>query len=48
MDSVLLLLSAFSGLAAAFVGSAVWATRPQPVTNKRLMRHDGVRQPLRR
>ncbi len=44
MDSVLLLLSAFSGLVGAFIGSAVWATRPSRVPAEQLERKDGRRR----
>lgn len=44
MDSVALLASAFMGLAAAFIGSAVWATRRRPLaTGGRVRRLDGRR-----
>ena len=47
MDSALLVISAFSGLLAAFVGSAVWATRPHALTTERLMRRERTEPRLR-
>jgi hypothetical protein len=37
---IALMLSGFSGLVAAFVASALWATRPTPLSTSRLKSHD--------
>ena len=39
---IALIFSGFSGLVAAFVASAVWATRPTPVSNDTLTPQDEV------
>jgi hypothetical protein len=39
---IALMFSGFSGLVAAFVASAVWATRPPPTSNDRLSPDDEI------
>lgn len=39
---IALMFSGFSGLVAAFVASALWATRPTPLTNDRLAPDDEI------
>ena len=39
---IALMFSGFSGLLAAFVASAVWATRPTPLSNERLAPDDDI------
>ena len=39
---IALMFSGFSGLMAAFVASAFWATRPTPVSNEHPMPQDEV------
>lgn len=48
MESALLLLSAISGLVAAFVASAVWATRPQPLSPELLASRKATQRARRR
>jgi len=37
---IALMFSGFSGLMAAFVASALWATRPTPLANDSMTRQD--------
>jgi len=37
---IALMLSGFSGLVAAFVASALWATRPTPLSTDHLTTHE--------
>jgi hypothetical protein len=42
---IALMLSGFSGLAAAFVASALWATRPTALSNEQLVRSERTHRP---